>query len=72
MMEKALSMSGRNNINYDFMVVYFAAILMNTNHADGALEYLNREITEAPAYAPAWSTRAQLHFRAGPTGSRAR
>ncbi len=65
MMEKALSMSGRNNLNYDFMVVTFAAILMKTNHADGALEYLNREISEAPTFAPAWSTRAALHFRSG-------
>jgi tetratricopeptide (TPR) repeat protein len=65
MMEKALSMSGRNNLNYDFMVVTFAAILMKTNHADGALEYLNREIAESPAYAPAWSMRAELHCRQG-------
>jgi tetratricopeptide (TPR) repeat protein len=65
MMEKALSMSGRSNLNYDFMVVYFAAILMKTNHADVALEYLDREITESPAYAPAWSTRAQLHSQLG-------
>ena len=64
-MEKALSMSGRNNLNYDFMVVYFAAILMKTNHADGALEYLNREIKESPVYAPAWSTRAELHYQLG-------
>lgn len=65
MMEKALSISGRNNLNYDFMIVYFAAILMKTNHNDGALEYLNREIAEAPSYAPAWSTRAQLHYQLG-------
>jgi len=65
MMEKALSMSGRNNLNYDFMVVTFAAILMKTNHADGALEYLNREIGEAPAYGLAWSTRAELHYQQG-------
>jgi tetratricopeptide (TPR) repeat protein len=62
MMEKALSMSGRNDLNYDFMVVTFAAILMKTNRADGALAHLNREITEAPAYAPAWSMRAVLHY----------
>jgi len=65
MMEKALSMSGRNNLNYDSMVVAFAAILMKTNHADGALEYLNREIEESPAYGPAWSTRAELHYEQG-------
>ena len=34
MMEKALSVSGRNNLNYDFMVVTFATILMKTNRAD--------------------------------------
>ena len=65
MMEKALSMSGRNNLNYDFMVVNFAAILMKTDHADGALEYLNREIVESPAFAPAWSMRAELHYQQG-------
>jgi tetratricopeptide (TPR) repeat protein len=63
MMEKALAMSGRNNLNYDFMAVTFAAILMKTNHADGALAYLNREITEAPAYSPAWALRAELHLQ---------
>jgi tetratricopeptide (TPR) repeat protein len=65
MMEKALSMSGRNNINYDFMVVTFAAILIKTNHADWALANLNREIAESPLYAPAWLARAELHFRQG-------
>jgi len=69
MMEKALSMTGRNNLNYDFMVVYFAAILIKTNHADGALEFLNREIKEAPEYAPAWSTRAQLDYQLGQLGA---
>jgi len=62
LMETAFHMSGRNNPNYDFMVVNFAAILMKTNHADAALELLNREIAEAPSYAPAWSSRADLHF----------
>ena len=65
MMERALRMSGRNNLNYDFMVVTFATILMKTNHADGALEYLNSEIAESPAYAPAWSMRAVLHYPRG-------
>jgi protein O-mannosyl-transferase len=69
MMEKALSMSGRNNINYDFMVVTFAAILTKTNHLDGALEYLNREIAETPEYAPARALRAQVHFERGEWGA---
>ena len=61
-MEKALSMAGRNNLDFDAMVVTYAAILMKTNHPDAALVCLNREIAEAPAYAPAWSTRAVLHL----------
>ena len=63
MMEKALSVSGRNNLNYDFMVVTYAAILMKTNRADRALGYLNQEITESPLYEQAWSTRAELHYQ---------
>jgi Tfp pilus assembly protein PilF len=65
MMETALHMTSRNDLNYDFMVVTFASILMKTNHSDGALEYLDREIAEAPSYAPAWSTRAALHYQRG-------
>jgi tetratricopeptide (TPR) repeat protein len=65
MMEKAVRMSGRNNINYDFMIATYAAILMKTNHADQALEYLNREISEAPSYPGAWSTRSDLHYQQG-------
>jgi protein O-mannosyl-transferase len=63
MMEKAFHMSGRNNPNYDFMAVNFAAILMKTNHSDAALELLNREVAEAPGYAPAWSYRAALRYK---------
>jgi hypothetical protein len=65
MMEKALSMSGRNNINYDSMLVMFAAILMKSNRADGAMAFLDREIAEAPSYEPAWSMRASFHFQLG-------
>ena len=65
MRENALSKSGRNNINYDFMVETFAAILIKTNHADWALANLNREIAESPLYAPAWLARAELHFQQG-------
>ena len=65
MMEKAFYMSGRNNPNYDFMVVNFAAILMKTNHADAALELLNHEITDAPSYSPGWSNHAYLDFTEG-------
>lgn len=65
LMEKAFHMSARNNPNYDFMVVNFASILMKTDRTDAALELLNRELAEAPSYAPAWSGRAGLHFAQG-------
>jgi tetratricopeptide (TPR) repeat protein len=65
LMEKAFYMSGRNNPNYDFMVVNFAAILMKTNHADAALELLNHETADAPTYSPGWSNRANLDFKQG-------
>ena len=64
-MEKAMSLSGRNHLDYDSMVVMYAAILLKTNHPDLALERLNREISEAPEYSPAWSARAVVHLSKG-------
>jgi tetratricopeptide (TPR) repeat protein len=64
-MRKAMSMSGRNHLDYDSMVVSYAALLMKTNHTDEALENLNREISESPQYSPAWSARAVLHLGKG-------
>lgn len=65
MMEKALNMSGRNNLNYDYMEVLYSAILLRTNHAEAALDELNREIKESPQYALAWSARAAIRYREG-------
>ena len=67
MMERALRTSARDNPNYDFMAVNFAALLMQTGNKAGALELLNREIAEAPGYARAWSNRAVLHYQNGET-----
>jgi tetratricopeptide (TPR) repeat protein len=63
MMEKALFTSDRNNINYDFMAVNLAALYVQTNHIDGALDLLNREIAQAPEYDRAWSNRAVIHYK---------
>jgi Tfp pilus assembly protein PilF len=65
LMEKAMHMSGRDNPNYDYMAVNFAAVLIQTNHVDGALELLNREVAESPGFAPAWATRAMIHYKSG-------
>ncbi len=65
MMEKALSLSGRNSLDYDFMVVTYSAILIKMHQPDKALENLNREITESPFYVQGWMTRAALHYQQG-------
>jgi Tfp pilus assembly protein PilF len=65
MMERAYYMSQRNNPNYDFMAVNYAALLIQTNHMDGALDVLNREIAESPAYARAWANRAVIRYKQG-------
>jgi protein O-mannosyl-transferase len=65
MMERAFYMSHRDNPNYDFMAVNYAALLMQTDHMDGALNLLNREIAESPSYARAWSNRAVIHYKQG-------
>ena len=67
MMERAYYMSHRDNPNYDFMAVNYAAFLMQVNHMDGALKVLNREIAESPSYARAWSNRAVIHYKLGET-----
>jgi tetratricopeptide (TPR) repeat protein len=67
MLERAYYMSHRDNPNYDFMAVNYAALLMQTNHMDGALNVLNREIAESPKYSRAWSNRAVIHYKQGQT-----
>jgi protein O-mannosyl-transferase len=65
MLADALNMSGRNNPNYDYMAVNLAAVLMQTDQMDGALDVLNREIAESPGYARAWSNRAVIRYKLG-------
>ena len=69
LMEKALFMSDRSNPNYDSMTVNFAVVLSRTNHLDGALDLMNREIAESPGYVSAWSTRALIHMKRGEFGA---
>ncbi|MBZ5642629.1 MAG: tetratricopeptide repeat protein [Acidobacteriia bacterium] len=68
LMEKALRMSARDNPHYDSMVVDFAVILSKTDHVEAALDFLNREIAEAPGFARAWSTRAGIRFQRNELG----
>jgi protein O-mannosyl-transferase len=69
MLERAYLISHRDNPNYDFMAVNYAAVLMQTNHNDGALNVLNREIGESPSYARAWSNRAVIRYKQGQAAS---
>jgi len=65
MLERAFYMSDRKNPNYDFLAVNYAALLMQTNHMEGALNVLNRETTESPNYSRAWSNRAVIRYKQG-------
>ena len=65
MIERALTLSNRNNLNYDFMDVLYAGILMKAGQSGTALEVLNSEIVASPQYSQAWSTRAELHRERG-------
>ena len=68
-MEKAFSMVGRQNPAYDEIAVNLSALYIQTNHMDGALNLLNREIAESPGYGPAWANRAILHYKRGETAA---
>ena len=64
-MDRALGMSRRDNPNYDFMAVNYAALMVQTGRPGAALAILNREILEAPTYSRAWSNRAAIYFAGG-------
>ena len=65
MLERALYMSARNSPDYDFIAVNLAALLMQTDHLDGALDLLNREIAQSPEYGRAWANRAVIGYKQG-------
>jgi Tfp pilus assembly protein PilF len=65
MLERAFYLFAPDSPNYDFVAVNFAALLMQTDHLDGALDLLNREIAQSPKYARAWSNRAVIRYKQG-------
>ena len=65
MLESAFYMVGRNHPNYDEMAVNLAAVYMETNHMDGALDLLNHEIADSPRFARAWAIRGMVHYKRG-------
>jgi protein O-mannosyl-transferase len=71
-MEQAFYTMRRDDPAYDEVAVNLAALYIKTNHIDGALDLLNREIAKSPKYGPAWANRALAHYKRGETdGARA-
>jgi protein O-mannosyl-transferase len=69
LLEQAFYTSSRENPNYDYMAVNLAALYVQTDHIEGALQLLNREIAEAPNYGRAWANRAVIHYKRGETAA---
>jgi tetratricopeptide (TPR) repeat protein len=69
MMEAAFYTSTRDNPNYDYMAVNLAALYIQTDHIEGALQLLDGEIAESPGYARAWANRAVVHYKRGETAA---
>jgi protein O-mannosyl-transferase len=67
LLKKALSLSEKGSINYDYAVVNLAAQLMKLNQNDEALKLLDKDIADSPQYARAWSNRAVLYYERGET-----
>ena len=62
LMQKALSMTRKEDNNYDYYAVALAAELMKLGKNDEALKLLNEEIASSPAYSRAWSNRAVIRY----------
>lgn len=68
-MEEAFYSIRRDDPAYDEIAVNLAALYIKTNHIEGALDLLNREIAKSPSYDRAWSNRALLHYKCGETAA---
>ena len=62
LMEKAVSMTAKDDTNYDYYAVALAAQLMKLGKNEDALKLLNEEIATSPRYSRAWSNRAVIRY----------
>jgi Tfp pilus assembly protein PilF len=62
LMQKALSMTRKDDTNYDYYAVALAAQLMKLGKNENALKLLNEEIEASPRYSRAWSNRAVIRY----------
>jgi Flp pilus assembly protein TadD len=65
LLQKALSLTSKNEMNYDFRAVTLAAQLMKVGKDDEALQLLDTEIQESRGDTRAWSNRAIIRQRRG-------
>ena len=63
--KKGLSMTPRDNPEYDFRAVNLAAQLMKLGYNDDALKILNEDIANSPGYSRALSNRAVIFYQRG-------
>ncbi len=63
--QNGLSMTPRDNPDYEFRAVNLAAQLMKLGKSDDALKVLNEEIANSPGYSRAWSNRAVVRYHRG-------
>jgi len=64
-LQKAIEISDRKDIDYDYRAVNLAILEIQMDRLDGAMKLLNSEIAQAPNYSRAWSNRAALRLRLG-------
>jgi protein O-mannosyl-transferase len=64
-MQKAVALSDRKDIDYDYRAVNLAALDIQIGRLDEAMQLLNHEIAESPNYSRSWSNRAVLRLKLG-------
>jgi protein O-mannosyl-transferase len=61
--EKAVFLTGKTDLNYNYRAVNLAAWLVQQEENDHALGILNQVIADSPGEARAWSNRAVVRYR---------
>jgi len=64
-LQKAVSMISPNGVHYDGWKINLAALLIELDQNDEALNILNEESTKTPQESRVWSNRAVIQFRHG-------
>ena len=63
--EKALSLTPKESVDYDFRAVSLAAQLSKMGRTEESLNLLNQVIGESSGYARAWANRAVIYYQRG-------